>query len=82
MAPPAQRIKFDRKSLREPDEFQTITNQAAAWVQTHRPTLVGAALVAAALASALAGWSWWRDSRAAAAAVRFQTAHGDYQASR
>ena len=41
MAPPAQRIKLDRKALREPDEFQTLTKQAAAWAQAHRPALVG-----------------------------------------
>lgn len=82
MAPPAQRIKLDRKSLREPDEFQTVTTQAAAWVQTHRPALIAAALVAAAIVATLAGLSWWRGNRAAAAAVRFQAAHADYQASR
>jgi len=82
MAPTAHRIKLDRKSLREPDEFQTVTNQAAAWMQAHRQTLVGAAIAAGLIAATLAGLGWWRSGQAAAAAMRFQTAHADYEASR
>jgi hypothetical protein len=82
MPPSARRIKLDRKSLREPDEFQAVTTQAAAWVQAHRPVLVAAAIGAAALVAVLGGLGWWRGSRADAAAVRFQSAYDDYKAAR
>src|SRR4029450_6437342 len=82
MAPPAQRIKLDRKALREPDEFQTLTNQVAAWAQAERSLLVAAALAVVAVAAAIAGVGWYRGRQSAAAAVRFQAAYGDFQASR
>jgi hypothetical protein len=82
MAPPAHRTKLDRKSLREPDEFHAVTNQAATWVQAHRPVLIGVGIAAGLLAASLAGLSWWRSGQAAAAAVRFRSAYTDYQAAR
>jgi len=82
MAPPAQRIKLNRKALREPDEFQTLTNQAAAWAQANRPLLVASGLAVVAIAAAIGGVSWYRGRQSAAAAIRFQTAYGDFQASR
>ncbi len=82
MAPPAERIKLDRKALREPDEFQTLTGQVAAWAQANRTLLLGVAGAAVAVAVVGAGVSWYRSRQAAAAAVRFQSAHEDFQASR
>jgi hypothetical protein len=79
---PAQRIKLDRKALREPDEFQTLTNQAAAWAQANRSLLVAGTLAIVAVAAAIGGVSWYRGRQSAAAAVRFQAAYGDFQASR
>ena len=63
MAPPAQRIKLDRKALREPDEFQTLTNQAAAWVQANRRR-AGRRRRSSPLALAVGagGVSWYRDT--------------------
>src|SRR5262245_25719616 len=82
MAPPAQRIKLNRKALREPDEFQTVTNQLAAWAQANR-TLIAAVVVAAlAIAAVAAAVSWYRGRQEAAAAVRFQSAYDDFQAKR
>lgn len=82
MAPPAERIKLDRKTLREPDEFQTLTGQAAAWAEANRTLLVAVAVAAVAIAAVAAGVSWYRGRQAEAAAVRFQSAHDEFQASR
>jgi hypothetical protein len=82
MAPPAERIKLDRKALREPDEFQTLTNEVAAWAQANRTALVAVAAAAVVIAAVGAGVSWYRARQAAAAAVRFQSAHDEFQASR
>jgi predicted negative regulator of RcsB-dependent stress response len=82
MAPPVQRIKLDRKTLREPDEFQTLTSQAAEWGRRHRTALTAIALGIVALALLTAGLGWWRSRQATAAAVRFQSAYDDFQAKR
>ena len=82
MAPPAGRRKLDRKALREPDEFQTLTNQIAAWAQTNRTALVAIVAAAVAIAAVGAGVSWYRARQADAAAIRFQSAHDEFQASR
>jgi hypothetical protein len=80
--PPAQRIKLNRKALREPDEFQTLTGQVAAWAQANRTILVVVGVAAVVLAAVGAGVSWYRARQDAAAAVRFQSAHDEFQASR
>jgi hypothetical protein len=82
MAPPAQRIKLDRKALREPDEFQTLTNQLAAWAQANRTALVAVAAAAVAIAAVAGAVSWYRGRQEAAAAIRFQSAYDDFQASK
>ena len=82
MAPPAGRRKLDRKALREPDEFQTLSNQIAAWAQTNRTALVAIVAAAVAIAAVGAGVSWYRARQADAAAIRFQSAHDEFQASR
>jgi tetratricopeptide (TPR) repeat protein len=82
MARPAQRIKLNRKALREPDEFQSLTGQVAAWAQANRTPLIAGAVAAVALAAVASGVGWYRGRTAAAAAVRFQAAHDEFQASR
>jgi hypothetical protein len=82
MAPPAERIKLDRKALREPDEFQTVTNQLAGWAQANRTALAAVVVAAVVIAAVAAAVSWYRGRQEAAAAVRFQSAHDHFQASR
>lgn len=82
MAPRAERIKLDRKTLREPDEFQTLTGQAAAWAEANRTALIAAGIAALAIAVVAAGVSWYRGRQASAAAVRFQSAHDEFRNSR
>lgn len=82
MAPPVQRIKLDRKTLREPDEFQTLTSQVTEWGRRHQTFLTAVAAGVVALTLLTAGLGWWRSRQAAAAAVRFQSAYGDFQAKR
>ena len=76
--PPSQRIKIDRKSLREPDEFQTLTTQAAAWATQHQNTLWGVGIALVAIALIGLGIGWYRARQAEAAAVRFQSAHAEF----
>ncbi len=80
MAPPAERIKLDRKALREPDEFQTITNQVAAWAQANRTAIVAVVTAAIAIAAVAAAVSFYRGRQETAAAIRFQSAHDEFQA--
>jgi hypothetical protein len=82
MAPPAQRIKLDRKALREPDELQTLTNQLGAWAEANRTMLAAIVAAAVAIAAVAGGVSWYRGRQEAAAAIRFQSAYGDFQASK
>lgn len=82
MTTPSQRIKIDRKSLREPDEFQTLTTQAASWARQNQTLVwgIGIGLVAVALLGL--GVGWYRARQAEAAAVRFQSAHADFVAAK
>src|SRR5262245_18901908 len=82
MAPPAQRIKLDRKALREPDEFQTHTNQLGPCAQANRTMLAAIAAAAVAIAAVVGVVSWYRGRQEAAAAIRFQSAYADFQASK
>jgi hypothetical protein len=82
MAPPAQRIKLDRKALREPDEFQTLTTQLGAWAEANRTMLAAIVAAALAIAAVAGGVSWYRGRQEAAAAIRFQSAYTDFQASK
>jgi hypothetical protein len=75
-----KRIKIRRKDLRQPDEFETLTGQAVAWADTHRPFLVGAAVVVLVLAVVTLAMARWRSSRAEAAAAEFRVAQATLQA--
>ena len=77
-----KRIKIDRKALREPDEFETLTGQAVDWAQGHRPLVIG--LAAAVVAVALIGLAVgrWRAGQNEAAAVDFRSAQAQFDAAR
>ncbi len=77
-----KRIKIDRKALRQPDEFQTLSTQAADWVRTHQPIAYGvlAGLVVLMLVVVLVGRV--RASHAQAAALDFRAAHALFEAGR
>ncbi len=74
--------KLNRKALRQPDEFQTLTTQAAAWaVANHRLLIgVGIALVLIALVAVVAGR--FRAAQRTAAAAEFRTARAAFAASK
>jgi tetratricopeptide (TPR) repeat protein len=70
----AKRVRISRKSLRQPDEFQTIAGRALTWAEQHvRELLVAAGLLVALAAIAVAA-ARYRTSREAAAAAAFQGA--------
>lgn len=78
----SERVKIDRKALKQPDEFQTVTTQLADWAAQHQTLLVavGAGLVVVALTAG--GVGWWRGRQAEAASVRFRSAHSAFEAAR
>jgi hypothetical protein len=78
MAPPSQRVKIDRKSLREPDEFQTLTTHAATWARQNQGLAWGLGIGVLAIAVLALGIGWYRSRNAEAAAVRFQSAHAEF----
>lgn len=74
--------RIDRKALRGPDEFQTLTAQVTGWVgQNARLAagVLGGVLVVAIVALVL-GWNSSR--RDEAAAIRFQVAHNEFEAAK
>jgi tetratricopeptide (TPR) repeat protein len=82
MPQPANRIKLRRKDIRQPDEFQTITSQVAAWVRDHRGLVAGVAGGIAAIA--LVGLVLERSAAARddAAATAFRSAHRTFAAAK
>ena len=78
----SERIKIDRKALREPDEFQVLSGRATAWVRANRTAVAAGAGVLAVLVLVWLGVGWYRGRLAAAAAVRFGAAHAELVAGR
>jgi hypothetical protein len=78
----SERVKIDRKSLRQPDEFQTLTTQAADWAQKHQSALIAAGVALLVLALAAGGVVWWRARQAEAASIRFRAAHQAFEGAR
>lgn len=78
MPPPSQRIKIDRKSLRQPDEFQTITTQAATWARDNQRAVWAAGIALLAIAVLGLVFGWYRARQAEASAIRFQSAHSEF----
>ena len=75
MAARAGRIKIDRKGLRQPDEFHTLTTQVMTWAEGNRTTLFAAVGVLALCGAVSAAWSHHQSTRREAAAGAFQAAH-------
>ena len=82
MARPAARVKINRKALREPDEFQTLTQQAGEWAQGHRNLLLGVGAAVLGIAAVALAISWYRSHQAAAAGAEFQAALNEFEAAR
>ena len=82
MARPAARVKINRKALREPDEFQTLTQQAGEWAQGHRNLLMGIGAAVLGVAAVALGIGWYRSHQSAAAGAQFQAALNDFEGAR
>src|SRR5579885_133413 len=70
----AKRVRISRKSLRQPDEFQTIAGSALTWAEQHVRELLVAAWLLVALGVVVVAAARYRTSREAAAAAAFQGA--------
>jgi hypothetical protein len=73
-------IKIDRKSLRQPDEFQHLTAQAADWVRANQTAVAGVVIGLIVLAVVGLGVGWYRARQAEAAAINFEAAHQQFTA--
>src|SRR6266516_6199621 len=74
----ARRLKIRRKDLRKPDEFETLTGQAVAWADEHRPVGYGLVALAVVVLVASLAVGRWRTSRNEAAAVAFRSAQESF----
>jgi len=74
----ARRLKIRRKDLRKPDEFETLTGQAVAWADEHRPVVYGVLAVAVVVLAGSLAIGRWRASRNDAAAVAFRSAQESF----
>ena len=82
MPQPAKRIKISRKALRQPDEFQSLTQRAADWAAAHAPLVVGACGALLAVLLAVVAVRWYESSQADAAALRFREAYATFETSK
>jgi len=78
----AKRIKFRRKDLRKPDEFETLTGQAVDWADANRPLVIGIVAAVLVVAIVFLGLARWRSSRNEAAATAFRAAHAAFTANK
>jgi predicted negative regulator of RcsB-dependent stress response len=76
----ANQYKLTRKSLREPDEFQTLTTQAVDWFRGNQSLVVTVVSAVAAIAAVVAGLGWYSQRQADAAAVELQRAQALFEA--
>ncbi len=74
----ARRLKIRRKDLRKPDEFETLTGQAVAWADEHRPVVYAVLAVAVVVLVGSLAIGRWRASRNDAAAVAFRSARESF----
>ena len=74
----ARRLKIRRKDLRKPDEFETLTGQAVAWADEHRPVVYGVLAVAVVVLAGSLAIGRWRASRNDAAAIAFRSAQESF----
>src|SRR2546427_6716916 len=74
----ARRLKIRRKDLRKPDEFETLTGQAVAWADEHRPVVYAVLAVAVVVLAGSLAIGRWRASRNDAAAVAFRSAQARF----
>jgi len=72
--------RIDRKALRGPDEFQTLTAQATGWVGQNRrvASIIAGGVLGVAILALIIGW--YSQRREEAAAIRFQAAHNEFAA--
>ena len=75
-----KRIKIDRKALKQPDEFQTLTSQAGEWAAAHQMLLAGVAGAILVVAGASFAMGRYRTAQNDAAAAQFRTAHETFVA--
>jgi predicted negative regulator of RcsB-dependent stress response len=76
----AKRVKIRRKTLRQPDEFETLAARTLAWADDNRQIVYG--VVGAVLVVVLLGFVYgrYRSGQVEHAAVAFQQAHDTFQA--
>jgi tetratricopeptide (TPR) repeat protein len=79
MAQPVKRTRVRRKDIRQPDEFETLTAQAAVWAREHQSIVVGAVSALLVIGLIVLLVSRTRASRAELASVDFQVAHSVFQ---
>ncbi len=70
----ANQYRITRKSLRAPDEFQTLTTQAVDWARANQSLVVTVVSAIVAVAAVVVGVNWYSARQADAAAVRLQAA--------
>src|SRR2546425_7352412 len=75
----ARRLKIRRKDLRKPDEFETLTGQAVAWADEHRPVGYGVLAVAGVVLAGSLAIGRWRASRHDAAAGALPPPPGSFR---
>jgi len=73
-------VKLSRKALREPDEFQALTAQAAEWLRANQAAVAGALSAVVAVAAIVLGFNWYTGRQTEAAATRFSAAHALFDA--
>jgi len=72
--------RIDRKALKGPDEFQTLTAQTTGWIAQNQrlAAMIAGGVVAVAILAL--GIGWYSQRRDEAAAIRFQAAHNEFDA--
>jgi TolA-binding protein len=74
--------KINRKALRQPDEFQALSAQAAAWAVANQRLLIGIGIAFLVIAIVAVVVGRFRAAQAAAAATEFRIAHTSFAGSR
>ncbi len=76
----AHHYKISRKSLREPDEFQHVANEALGWFRANQTAVVGALAAVLVIGAVVLGVNWYGARQADAAGMRLQSAQALFEA--